>query len=268
MIRTTECRQVVSPQRAVRSAQGEGVTNAGQGASGKRPATYLELTDYRAQTKHFQTLFWTPEVRLVDCPGLVMPNFVPMETQVRPSPHRPHRHLTSRAPTITDRAPGQVLSAILPISRVSAVPLCTHHAAQLLPLERILQLAHPALASPPPADRRTWREGMRPRAEAGAGTQVWTAMDVLTAYALRKGWVTAKAGRPDVNRAGNASKCLSPSPRWVFSRTAADDMGMEQSFVHWQKAAYVGLSGPRVRTRASCSSTKAMLKAPGYGSPT
>lgn len=35
------------------------------------------------QTKHFQTLFWTPDVRLVDCPGLVMPNFVPMETQVR-----------------------------------------------------------------------------------------------------------------------------------------------------------------------------------------
>lgn len=34
----------------------------------------------------------------------------------------------------------------------------------------------------------------------------WTAMDIMTAYADRKGWVTAKAGRPDVNRAGNASK--------------------------------------------------------------
>jgi hypothetical protein len=30
-------------------------------------------------------------------------------------------------------------------------------------------------------------------------------MDILTAYADKKGWVTAKAGRPDVNRAGNAS---------------------------------------------------------------
>lgn len=28
-------------------------------------------------------------------------------------------------------------------------------------------------------------------------------MDILTAFALKKGWVTAKAGRPDVNRAGN-----------------------------------------------------------------
>ena len=31
-------------------------------------------------------------------------------------------------------------------------------------------------------------------------------MDVLTAYAEKKGWVTAKAGRPDVGRAGNSSK--------------------------------------------------------------
>ena len=32
-------------------------------------------------------------------------------------------------------------------------------------------------------------------------------MDVLTAYADAKSWVTAKAGRPDINRAGNASEC-------------------------------------------------------------
>ena len=51
---------------------------------------------------------------------------------------------------------------------------------------------------------------MRPSASAGVNEQpqkelVWTAMDILTAYANKKGWVTAKAGRPDVNRAGNAS---------------------------------------------------------------
>ena len=40
----------------------------------------------------------------------------------------------------------QVLTGILPISRVSAVPLCVHHAAQLLPLERVLGLTHPAAA--------------------------------------------------------------------------------------------------------------------------
>lgn len=110
-----------------------------------------------------------------------MPNLVPMETQV--------------------------LCGILPISRVSAVPLCIHHAAQLLPLETIYDLSHPSLVEPPEKDRRTWRE---PRAEvlqaSKAKDVVWTAMDILTALALKKGWVTAKAGRPDVNRAGNLSK--------------------------------------------------------------
>ena len=96
---------------------------------------------------------------------------------------------------------------------MSAIPLCIHHAASLLPLEKILGLAHPSLTSPPVEDKRTWRAGMR-SPEAHQQQQkdkdkalVWTAMDILTAYANKKGWVTAKAGRPDVNRAGNASAC-------------------------------------------------------------
>ncbi|KAI0830527.1 hypothetical protein BC628DRAFT_1312804 [Trametes gibbosa] len=146
------------------------------------------------KTKHFQTLFWTPEVRLVDCPGLIFPNYVPMEMQV--------------------------LSGILPISRVSAIPLCIHHSAQLLPLERVLALAHPALAEAPTEDKRTWRAGMRPsHTEATATGDVprappaWTTADILTAYAEKKGWITARVGRPDIKRAGNASaSCLLPLP--------------------------------------------------------
>ncbi|EGO31038.1 hypothetical protein SERLADRAFT_432699 [Serpula lacrymans var. lacrymans S7.9] len=130
------------------------------------------------KTKHFQTLFWTPDVRLVDCPGLVMPAFVPMEIQV--------------------------LSGIFPISRVSAIPYCIHHISQLLPLERILQLTHPSTLSPPAPDKRTWRDGTRPERKAQEKEVIWTAMDILTAYAEKKGWVTAQAGRPDINRAGNS----------------------------------------------------------------
>ncbi|EKM61304.1 uncharacterized protein PHACADRAFT_134794 [Phanerochaete carnosa HHB-10118-sp] len=152
------------------------------------------------KTKHFQTLFWTHEVRLVDCPGLVMPNLVPMETQV--------------------------LSGVLPISRVSAVPLCIYHAAQLLPLERILELEHPAAKAAPADDKRTWREprGAEQQHQHQQQQQQqrkapdWTAMDILTAFALKKGWVTAKAGRPDVNRAGNYSTCQNPAPLFSFSR--------------------------------------------------
>ncbi|KAF8913137.1 hypothetical protein CPB84DRAFT_1760427 [Gymnopilus junonius] len=131
------------------------------------------------KTKHFQTLFWTDDVRLVDCPGLVMPNYVPMEMQV--------------------------LSGILPISRVSAVPACIHFAAQLLPLERIYNLIHPSTTLPPVEDKRTWRDNRKPEENIKNSEQTnWTAMDILTAYADAKGWVTAKAGRPDIHRAGNA----------------------------------------------------------------
>ncbi|KAI0361392.1 P-loop containing nucleoside triphosphate hydrolase protein [Trametes cingulata] len=176
----------------------------------------FETTKVRAsrtpgKTKHFQTLFWTPEVRLVDCPGLAFPNYVPMETQV--------------------------LSGILPISRVSAIPLCIHHAARLLPLEKVLGLegAHPALAEPAVEYKRTWREGMQPRSAAagadGEGQEgqegkerkgerrvVWTAMDILSAYATKKGWITARVGRPDVKRAGNAIlRALAEGRiRWAF----------------------------------------------------
>ncbi|KAF9074834.1 P-loop containing nucleoside triphosphate hydrolase protein [Rhodocollybia butyracea] len=129
------------------------------------------------KTKHYQTLFLTPEIRLVDCPGLVMPNYVPMEMQV--------------------------LSGVLPISRVSAIPACVHYILQLLPLEEIFKLTHPNATEPPVADNRTWREGMK---RAVDKSTFWTAMDVLVAFANKKGWVTAKAGRPDVSRAGNASK--------------------------------------------------------------
>ncbi|KIK96377.1 hypothetical protein PAXRUDRAFT_10847 [Paxillus rubicundulus Ve08.2h10] len=179
------------------------------------------------KTKHFQTLFWTPDVRLVDCPGLVMPSFVPMDIQV--------------------------LSGVLPISRISAIPFCVHQIARLLPLERILGLTHPSLSTSPafamsasnttaatiattaepddsrkpscstlksatfrssatatPAmsvkDKRTWRPGQRllMHTKAQSNELKWTANDIMIAYAEKKGWVTAKAGRPDIHRAGNA----------------------------------------------------------------
>ncbi|KAJ6621206.1 hypothetical protein B0H10DRAFT_2019215 [Mycena sp. CBHHK59/15] len=129
------------------------------------------------KTKHFQTLFWSPDVRLVDCPGLVMPNFIPMEMQV--------------------------LLGILPISRVSAVPSCIHYAAQLLPLEKVYHLAQPVQVKLATDDKRTWRDGERPGGSNVTETP-WTATDLLIGYADAKGWVTAKAGRPDIHRAGNA----------------------------------------------------------------
>ena len=129
-----------------------------------------------------------------------MPNFVPMETQVC----NHHDKVMERSHHAVFLL--QVLSGILPISKVSAIPACIHHALQLLPLERVYGLTHPALSTSPAEDKRTWRE---PKAQdqSKKPESTWTAMDMLTAYADAKSWVTAKAARPDINRAGNASGC-------------------------------------------------------------
>ncbi|TFK99682.1 hypothetical protein BDV98DRAFT_570680 [Pterulicium gracile] len=132
------------------------------------------------KTKHFQTLFWTSDLRLVDCPGLVLPNLVPLETQI--------------------------MLGIFPIARVNAIPSSIHIASLLLPIEQILNLKHPDADEPVVEDKRTYRnaDGKIASRPPKVRETTWTAMDVLTAYADRKGWVTAKAGRSDVNRAGNA----------------------------------------------------------------
>ncbi|EPQ60439.1 hypothetical protein GLOTRDRAFT_11706, partial [Gloeophyllum trabeum ATCC 11539] len=112
----------------------------------------------------------------------------------------------------------QVLSGILPISHISSIPSCIHYAASVLPLEQILKLNHPASLTPQKEDKRTWRDGMQPQSHADQAVLRWTAMDILTAYANYKGWVTAKAGRPDVMRAGNAILRLLAEGRirWAF----------------------------------------------------
>ena len=99
----------------------------------------------------------------------------------------------------------QVLAGVLPIAHIPSIPACIHNAARLLPLERIFSLQHPSLQEPIEEDKRTWRGGKRP--ERTAKDVSWTTMNILAAYADARGWVTAKAGRPDVSRAGNASTC-------------------------------------------------------------
>lgn len=55
----------------------------------------------------------------------------------------------------------------------------------------------------PSSSSATSHDGVTPQTSVEPD---WTAIDVLTAYADVKGWVTAKAGRPDIHRAGNASE--------------------------------------------------------------
>ncbi|KAG8787783.1 hypothetical protein FRC12_015284 [Ceratobasidium sp. 428] len=146
------------------------------------------------KTKHFQTLFLTPEIRLVDCPGLVLPALVPMESQV--------------------------FSNILPISRISALPACIRYAGSLMPIENIFNVERSMLEPEEVIeDKRTWREGTRPpKTQDNAVNEAWTALQVMSAYATKRGWKTAKAGRPDAMRAGNAMmrSIVEGKVRWTF----------------------------------------------------
>lgn len=98
----------------------------------------------------------------------------------------------------------QVLASILPISQMASMSSCVSFAANLIPLEEVFGLSHPSELEETHPDKRTWRSGKRPNIMQKE--RVWTAMDIMIAYADLKGWKTARAGRPDVNRAGNASE--------------------------------------------------------------
>ena len=88
-----------------------------------------------------------------------------------------------------------------------------------MPLEKVLGLVHPRTRDGTVEDKRTWRGGGASRAGT-AKDHVWTAMDVLEAYAEKKGWITAQAGRPDTNRAGNASEYVLCADNCVSLREA------------------------------------------------
>ena len=73
----------------------------------------------------------------------------------------------------------------------------------------------------------------------GASVEVSvTVMDVLTSFAEKKGWITAKAGRPDVNRAGNFSMLSS-----ISLLLAVILKNPTQSLECWQKGE---LNGPSI----------------------
>ncbi|XP_020612329.1 guanine nucleotide-binding protein-like 1 isoform X2 [Orbicella faveolata] len=119
-------------------------------------------------TKHFQTIFLTANVRLCDCPGLVFPSVVGKQLQI--------------------------LSGMYPISQVQEPYTAVGYLAARVLLVDLLQLVHPLNR----ADSDD--EG----GAVGDENHPWSAWDVCDAWAHKRGFLTAKAGRTDVYRAANS----------------------------------------------------------------
>lgn len=103
----------------------------------------------------------------------------------------------------------QVLSNILPIAQIPALPACIRYTGNLMPIEDVFGVDKSLLEVEVVEDKRTWREGMRPtKPVLSPEREKWTALQVMSAYATKRGWQTARTGWPDSMRAGNASKLV------------------------------------------------------------
>ncbi|KAA8647607.1 hypothetical protein EYZ11_004948 [Aspergillus tanneri] len=113
------------------------------------------------KTKHFQTLYLSPEIMLCDCPGLVFPNFATTKAELVVNgvlPIDQQREFTGPAALVAQRIPQHFLENVYGV--------------------KIL---------------------MRPLEEGGTG--VPTGHELLRAYARARGFCTTGQGQPDESRA-------------------------------------------------------------------
>ncbi|KAJ5462870.1 hypothetical protein N7475_007814 [Penicillium sp. IBT 31633x] len=113
------------------------------------------------KTKHFQTLYLSPEIMLCDCPGLVFPNFATTKAEL-------------------------VVNGVLPIDQQREFTGPAGIVASRIPKHFIEQVYGVKLR-------------MRPIEEGGTG--IPTASEVLRAYARARGFSTQGMGQPDESRA-------------------------------------------------------------------
>jgi large subunit GTPase 1 len=113
------------------------------------------------KTKHFQTLYLSPEIMLCDCPGLVFPNFATTKAEL-------------------------VVNGVLPIDQQREFTGPAGLVAKRIPKHFIEQVYGVKLR-------------MRPVEEGGTG--IPTASEILRAYARARGFSTQGLGQPDESRA-------------------------------------------------------------------
>eukprot|EP00912_Choanoflagellata_sp_UC4_P002065 UC4_evm7s1315 len=117
-------------------------------------------------TKHYQTYFMTKHLRLCDCPGLVFPSLSPRALQI--------------------------ILGIFPIAQVREPYSAVGYLAERVDLVGLLSLEkyHPEIVND--------------EFDTIAECSKWSAWSICEAWAYKRGFLTNKAGRPDVYRAANA----------------------------------------------------------------
>ncbi|KAL6232138.1 hypothetical protein BDW75DRAFT_218369 [Aspergillus navahoensis] len=124
-------------------------------------AKKVSVSSTPGKTKHFQTLYLSPEIMLCDCPGLVFPNFASTKAELVVNgvlPIDQQREFTGPAGLVAKRIPKHFLEDVYGV---------TIHT--------------------------------RPIEEGGTGEP--TAHDLLRAYARARGFATTGQGQPDESRA-------------------------------------------------------------------
>ncbi|XP_063676527.1 guanine nucleotide-binding protein-like 1 isoform X2 [Bolinopsis microptera] len=81
-------------------------------------------------TKHFQTIFYSPGIRLCDCPGLVFPTIAPKQIQI--------------------------LSGMYPVAQVKEPYSVVRYVAERIDLVSYLRIVHPCLEEEPQAPWTAW----------------------------------------------------------------------------------------------------------------
>lgn len=161
-------------------------------------------------TKHFQTIFLTPNIRLCDCPGLVFPSYYPKQLQV--------------------------LMGCYPISQLREPYSSIQYLAERIDMVAKLKLkpADEVRHQKPAINDRNYIP-IEVRGEKQAGTSAeWSAWTICESWALHRGFLTAKSGRPDVYRAANHLLRMALDGRTLCLAFYPPDY-LSQKKSHWEQ---------------------------------
>lgn len=165
-------------------------------------------------TKHFQTIYLTPNIRLCDCPGLVFPSLYPKQLQV----------LMGCYPISQLREPYSSIQYLA--ERVNVV--------EKLKLKPIEEIRHqkPALND----HNYTPIEivDADPQKKKAGTSGDWSAWTICEAWAVQRGFLTARSGRPDVYRAANHLLRMALDGRTLCMAFYPPDY-LSQRQSHWEQ---------------------------------